>query len=432
MVTKTGLLRRNQDFRRFWFGHTASVAGTHITAVALPLLATLTLDAGAAGVAAIATATFLPNLLLSLFVGHWLELRRRRQIMVVTDIVRAVALAAVPAAYLVDLLSVPLLVVVAFVVGAASVVFELASFAYVPTLVDEEDLPAANQATQGSTTAAQVAGPGLAGGLAQLVGPAMAVALDAVSYVLSAFGVAGARRPEPAPPPVEGRRGILEGLRAVAVNPFLRSLATYAAVYNGAFQILTVNLVVFAVTDRGLNAGMFGLALSAAGAGAFVGTMLALRLTRGIGYGRGFIVGMALSCGFPLLIPVLPGDGGVLAFGLAAIQFVSGIGLGIANVLSVTLRQIVVPRGSLARTNAGYRLLIYGVLPLGSAAGGFIGQAAGSRVGVAAGAVGLALSGLPMLTRRMRTMKSPYDVRPPAPPTASAPVSDSVPTKVTP
>jgi len=424
-VTRSGLLFRNRDFRRFWAGHTISVAGTHVTAVALPLLASLTLNAGAAGVAAIATASYLPNLLLPLFVGHWLEKRRRRHVMIAADLIRATVLVAVPAAHFAGALSVPLLAAVAFTVGAASVVFEIGSFAYVPTLVADEDLAAANRATQGSTTAAQVTGPGLAGGLAQFVGPAAAVALDAVSYLASAAGVAGARRPEPAPPREESRTGILEGLRAVAGNPFLRALTSHAMIYNGTSQILTVNLVVFAVTDRGLSAGLFGLALSAAGAGGFLGTMLALRLIDLLGYGRAFAAALTLSTGTPLLIAILPGTGATLAAALALIQFISGIGLGAANVLSVTLRQIVAPRGSLARTNGGYRLLIYGVLPLGSAIGGVIGQTAGSRAGVAVGTMGLAASALPMLTPRMRSLRTPQDAKPPAPRSSPQPAPEA-------
>lgn len=335
MVTTPGLLRRNRDFRRFWVGHTISVTGTHVTAVALPLLATLTLDVGAAGVAAVATASYLPNLLLPLLVGHWLERRRRRRVLVVADLVRAGVLLAVPAAHLAGVLSVPFLVAVAFVVGAASVVFEIGGFAYLPTLVDEADLAMANRATQGSSTAAQVAGPGLAGGLAQLVGPAVAVVVDAVSYLASALGVAGA----------------------------------------------------------------------------FVGTLLALRLADRLGYGRAFVAAVAVSTVTPLLLAVLPWHGAALAAALAAVQFVSGIGLGSANVLSVTLRQIVAPRGSLARTNGGYRLLIFGVLPLGSLVGGVIGQTAGSHTGVAIGSVGLAVSALPILARRIRTLATPQDAR---------------------
>lgn len=413
VVTNPGLLARNRDFRRYWAGHTVSVVGTQVTAVALPLVASLTLNAGAAGVAAVATAGFLPNLLLPLLVGHWLEHRRRRRILVVADLARAAALAAVPIAHVAGALSLPLLVAVALTVGAASVVFEIGSFAYVPSLVAEADLAAANRATQGSSTAAQVGGPGLAGGLAQLLGPAPALALDAVSYLASAAGVAGARRPEPVPNRQDERTGIFAGLRAIAVNPWLRALTAHAAIYNGAAQIMVVNLVVYAVTDRRLGPGLFGLALSAAGAGAFLGTLASLRLATRFGYGRAFAGALTLSTGTPLLIAVLPGTGSTLAGTLALVQLVSGFGLGVANVLSVTLRQIVMPRGSLARSNGGYRLLTFGVLPLGSALGGVLGQTLGSRVGVAVGTAGLALSAVPMFTRRIRSLRRPDEAKPP-------------------
>ncbi|MFC0003667.1 MFS transporter [Micromonospora siamensis] len=412
MVTRSGLLARNRDFRWFWAGHTVSAVGSQVTAVALPLVASLTLDAGAAGVAAVATAGYLPNLLLPLLVGHWLERRRRRRIMVLADLVRAAALAVVPAAYLGGLLSVPLLVSVALAVGAAGVVFDIGSFAYLPSLVEPGDLAAANRAAQGSSTAAQVAGPGIAGGLAQLAGPPLAIALDAASYLASAVGVHRARRPEPAPPREEEGTGILGGLRVIAANPWLRAMTAHATVYNGAAQILTVNLVVWAVTDRQLGAGLFGLAISAAGAGAFLGTVTSLRAADRLGYGRAFAAALVLSTGTPLLIAVLPGSGMALATGLAVVQFVSGIGLGAANVLSVTLRQIVIPTGSLARSNGGYRLLIFGVLPIGAAAGGALGSTLGSRGAVAVGAAGLAVSALPMFTRRIRTLRRPEDARP--------------------
>ncbi|MEU4687324.1 MFS transporter [Actinoplanes sp. NPDC023714] len=410
---------RNRDFGFFWAGHTISALGTHVTAVALPLLATLVLGAGASGVAAVATASYLPNVLLPLLAGHWLEQRRRRPVMIGADLLRAAALATVPTAYLMGVLTVPLLVVIAFVVGALGVVFDIGGFAYVPTLVGEKDLPAANRAVQGSTTAAQVAGPGIAGLLTQVAGPALAVLVDAVSYLGSALGVAAARRPEPRPPAPEKGTGILTGLRIVAADPYLRALTAHASIYNAASQIVTVNLVVHLVTERGLSAGMFGLALTASGAGAFAGTMLALRTAARWGYGRAFAAALALSTGVPLVIAFLPGEGALLAGSLAAVQFVSGIGLGAANVLSVTLRQVIAPRGSLARTNGGYRTLIFGVLPVGSALGGVLGQALGSRAGVAIGAAGLALSSLPMLTRRMRRLKSPQTVMPLGTPSSS-------------
>lgn len=406
------VLRRNRDFRRFWLGHTISVFGGDVTLVALPLIATLVLGAGAAGVSAVATAGVLPSILLSLFAGHWLETRRRRGVMIGADVARTVALAAIPVAWLLDGLTLPLLVVLAFLSGAATVVFDIASFAYVPTMVDADDLPAANQASQGASTAARVAGPGLAGLLITLLGPVLAVIVDAVSYLVSAVGIAAARRPEPAPPRPERREGVFSGLRVVLLNPFLRAMTVHAALFNAGAQIMTVNLVVLAVSDRGLAPGWYGVALSAAGVGAFAGTLAALRLSRRLGFGRAFAASLALSTGTPLLLALIPWDGGGFGLALATVELLSGIGLGSANVLSVTLRQNVMPHGGLARSNGGYRLITYGVLPIGAALGGVLGESAGARWGVAAGTAAMAVSALPMVARRVRRLRDVRQARP--------------------
>ena len=403
------LLRREVDFRRFWLGQTISVVGTQVTAVALPIIAAIVLDAGVGAVSVILTCAFLPNVVVPLWAGAWLETRRRRPVMIVADIVRAVALALVPVAASVGVLSVPVLAGVAFVVGAAGVVFDIGSFAYVPDLVDEEDLAGANQAMQGSATAAQVAGPGLAGLLVDLAGAVAAIVIDAVSYLASALGVAAARRPEPAPPTPDPSLRITEGLRAVARHPILRALTIHAAIYNAAAQILTVNLVIYVIRTRGVEEWLYGLALSASGFGAFVGTLVARPALERFGYGRTFAFALVLSTGLPLTIALIGGDGPRFAIVLAVIQLGSGIGLGAANVLSVTLRQIVVPRGSLARTNGGYRLAIFGVIPIGSALGGIIGATFGSRTGVAVGSIGLALSAIPMLRPPVSTLQYPHD-----------------------
>ena len=404
------MVSKDRDFRRFWAGHSISAVGTQVTAVALPLTAALTLDAGAAGVSAIATATYLPSAALPLLAGHWLEGRRKRVVMIAADVLRAVALVVVPIAWALDSLSLPLLVVVGFVVGAASVVFDIASFAYLPDFVDEQDLPAANRALQGASTAAQVGGPGISGLLVQLFGPALALLVDAGSYLASALGVAGARRPEPDPAARDRATdgtGLWEGVRQIKVSPFLRSLTAHAALYNASAQILVVNLVIMAVKDRGLSAGGYGLALSAGGAGAFVGAMLGLRLAKRLGYGRAFGTSLILSTGLPLLLAFLPGHGLLYGVLLGAVQFGSGIGLGSANVLSVTIRQLLIPRATLARSNGAYRTFTFGVLPIGAALGGVLGANLGTTAAVAVGSVGMALSALPMTTRAIRTLQTP-------------------------
>ncbi|MFF0270877.1 MFS transporter [Kribbella sp. NPDC004536] len=395
------------DFKRFWAGQSVSAIGTQVTAVALPLTAALTLDAGAAGVSAIATASYLPSAALPLLAGHWLERRRKRGVMVATDVFRAAVLAVVPIAWFAGQLSLPLLVVVAFLVGAASVVFDIASFAYLPDFVPEQDLPRANRALQGSSTAAQVGGPGLSGLLVQLLGPAVALLVDAVSYLASAFGVGSARRAEPTPQATTQRPGLWEGVRQIKVSPFLRALTAHAALYNAAAQILVVNLVVLAVKERGLSAGGYGVALSAGGAGAFAGAMLGLRVAGRLGYGRAFGSALVLSTGLPLLLAFLPGRGLEYGLLLGGVQFLAGIGLGSANVLSVTIRQLLIPRATLARSNGAYRTFTFGVLPVGAAAGGVLGSTFGTTTAVAVGTIGMALSAVPMFTREVRTLETP-------------------------
>jgi MFS family permease len=405
-----GVVRREHDFRWFWAGQTVSVVGTQVTAVALPLAAALTLRAGPGAVGAIAAATYLPNVVLPLLAGHWLEHRSRRPPMVWADIVRAAALALVPVAYAGGFLSLGLLVGVAFVVGAASVVFDIASFAYVPGLVVEEDLTAANRAMQGSATAAQAGGPGVAGVLVQAFGPAVAVLVDSVSYLASVLGITRARRPEPPPAAVPATRtAFLDGVRQLLGNPFLRALAAHAATYNAFSQVLMVNLVVWLVRDRQVTVGVYGVALTAAGAGAFVGAMSVLRVIRRSGYGRTYTMALVLFTGVPLVLAALPLRGDPLGLVVGAVMAVSGIGLGAANVLSTTLRQTAVPKATLARSIGSYRLLIFGIIPLGSGLGGLVGENFGSRVGVALGTAGMALSAAPIVLGRTRRLRDPKD-----------------------
>ena len=107
------LLRRSRPFRWYWAGQSLSFLGSHVSAVALPLVAALSLGAGPAGVSAVATAAMLPNLLFSLLVGNWVEGRDHRRIMIPADLVRALLIAVIPVAWLAGVLSLPLLVVVA-------------------------------------------------------------------------------------------------------------------------------------------------------------------------------------------------------------------------------------------------------------------------------------------------------------------------------
>lgn len=405
------LLRTHPGFRWYWAGQSISSVGSQVTAMALPLVTALALDGSPRDVGFVAAASMTPYLLFSLLAGHFLERRPKRAVMIPADLAQALLLGAIPLAWWAGALSVPLLAVVAFLCGTAAMCFGVVGFSYLPDLVATEDLPAANRALQGSRTAAEVAGPGLAGLLVGALGAPVAVLVDALSYLASAIGVAAARltmqhaESEPSDDIADDEQpSVLAGMRVLFTNPHLRALTLHAAIYNLASQIFTLDLVLWAVKEQHLSTTAYGLAMGAGGVGGLIGTLTALSLAEHLGLGRAFIASLILSCGIPILVVVWAAQGLTLGVIIAAVMLTSGIGLGNANVYSLTLRQSAIPRTQLTRSAGAYTQVMYGSIPLGGALAGVLGQSLGTRYATAVGALLLACSILPMLTRHIRTL----------------------------
>lgn len=408
------LLHTHPGFRWYWFGQSISSAGSQVTTMALPLVTALALNGSPREVGFVATAAMAPYLLFSLLAGHYLASRSKRAVMIPADLVQALLLAVIPAAWWTGALSVPLVAVIAFLCGTAALCFGVVGFSYIPDLVAAEELPAANRALQGSRTVTEVAGPGLAGLLVGVLGAPVAMIVDALSYLASAAGVAAAH-------PTIPRRGrdrvtaadngdsekaasVLAGIRVLFTNSHLRALTLHAALYNLASEIFTLNLVLWAVKEQQLSTTGYGLAMGAGGIGGLLGTLTALRMSDRLGLGRAFIASLTLSCGLPVLAVLWPAHGLTLGIVLATVMLVSGIGLGNANVYSLTLRQAAIPRDQLTRSAGAYTQVMYGSIPLGGALAGVLGESLGTRLAAAVGAVLLACSILPMLTRPIRTL----------------------------
>lgn len=402
------LLRHNRSYRNYWIGQTISSAGSQVSFVAIPLLVATTMGGGPGTVGLVAAAGTLPYLLFSLVVGHALEGKNQRRTMIAADLLQALVLFGVPVAWALGQLNVAIVACAAFVAGCAALVFGVSAFSYVPELVDPTELAAANRAAQGARTVNEIGGPGVAGLLIAVVGPPIAVLIDAVSYLASALGIAGSRpRRERSVGEEEtaSQGGILSGLKILFSTPPLRALTIHASLYNAAEQIIIVNLVVWAVSERGVSASSYGLALAAAGIGGLIGTLIALRLAARLGLGKAFAVSLLLSCGFPLLLPIPTSTGVALAIIIGLVLLVRGIGEGNANIYSVTMRQRLIPKGQLTRSAGAYTQVMYGSIPIGAGIAGLVGQAFGARMGILLGAIALVLSALPMLTRRFLSIK---------------------------
>jgi MFS family permease len=395
----TGPLRANPDFLKLWAGETVSLFGSQVTTLAIPLTAALALGATPAQMGLLSAAGFAPFLLLTLFAGVWIDRRRRRPIMIGANLGRAALLLAVPLGAALGALRIELLCVVAFLAGGCQVLFELAYQSYVPSLVARDELVEANGKLQGSASAAQLAGPGLAGLLIEAVTAPFALVLDALSFLASALGIALIRAPEPPVPAADARRGLWreigEGLAIIARDPRLRALAGEATTFNLWATGLQTLFLLYATRDLGLRPGLIGLILALGGGGALLGAALAGPVAGRFGLGPALVGAYALCCCAPLLIPLASGPPRATVPLLVAAFFVQAVGVSSSQVYVLSLRQAITPPALLARMNAGYRFFVTGLIPVGALLAGALGDWLGTRAALGVCAVGVASALLP-------------------------------------
>jgi MFS family permease len=413
-------LWRNRDFVRFWTGETVSLVGTQITALALPFMAVLVLGASPAQMGLLGALGFLPFLLVTLPAGAWIDRHDRRPILIVANLGRAALLATIPLAAVLGALRMELLYVIAFAVGVLTVAFEIAYLAYVPSLVPRGRLTTANGRLLASASAAEMGGPGLAGLLISLVGAPLSLVVDAASYLVSAISLIGISRKEPSATPDKGRRRhvgaeIREGLRITFGSPLLRAVAAEAATYNALYQMIEVLIILYFTRDLGLDPTTVGLLFAVGAVGALLGSLIAGKLADRFGLGRTIVASMVLGCSAPLLLPIA---GGPLPASLAIIAgsfFLGGLGVAVSNVHVVSIRQTATPDRLLGRMNASYRMVVYGVIPIGAIVGGLLGELIGLRETLTVAAIGLLFAPLWVLRSpipRLRALPSRPDDAP--------------------
>lgn len=361
----------NRDFTLFWSGQTIGDLGTAVSAVVLPLIAVTTLDAHAFAVGALGAAAWLPWLLIGLPAGAWVDRLPYRPVMVSCDVARLVLIGSVPVAAAIGGLGLAQLYVVAFGTGVATVFFQVAYQAYLPTLVDRGDLVEGNAKLQGSQSVAAVGGPGLGGLLSQVMRAPYALAVDAASYLVSAVTLLAIRTREAPQQSTEReplRREVAEGARYVLSDPLLRVLTIAPAAGNPFFAGVEALAVLFLVRTVGVQPGVVGLLLAAGSLGSIVGAMLARRIARALGTARALWLSIACTAPAALLIP-LTENGGRLACFVVGI-FVLDAGVLVYNVTIVAWRQAYVPPQLIGRVVATMRFVLFGTIPLGGLLGG--------------------------------------------------------------
>ncbi|MBP0456870.1 MFS transporter [Streptomyces montanisoli] len=395
-------LWRVADFRNLWLSHSVSLIGTQVSVLAFPLMALLLLDASPSEVSMLSAVEFLPALLLGLPAGAWVERLPRKPVLIVSDVVRALAMATIPLAHWLDMLSMPLLFVVAFLIGLGTIFFEVAQLSYLPALVKQEDLADGNAKLEGSRSVAQLAGPSAGGFLVQIFTAPVAIAVDVVTYILSVVFLLRVRGHDAPPEPIERmtlRGEIAEGVRFVFSHPLVRPLALCAFAADLAFAAVLALQVPFASRTLHMESGAIGIALAVGSAGGLVGAALSGIAAKRFGSGPTVVASIVVFSIGAAMVPLASGT-----IGFAGGLFVVYLGVVVFNVLQITICQVMTPERLLGRMNATLRFISWGSVPLGAAVGGALVAPFGMRPVLWAAAGVCALSVLPPLLSKIRTL----------------------------
>lgn len=370
--------RLGAGYWRLWSASAVSNLADGIVKIGLPMVAIGYTDSPAL-VAGVAAAFSLPWLLFALPSGALVDRLDRRRVMLAANTLRAVLSGATALAVALDAGSIWLLYVLAFGAGTAETLHDTSAQSILPQVVPRELLPRANGRLHAvELTANQFIGPPLAGLLVAggaalaLAGPAglWAVAVAALLLMGGRFRIE--RKGDSTL-----RSDIAEGLRFLWQHRLLRTLALMVGGGNFATSATFGVLVLYAVgpdSAMGLTEPGFGIFLTTIAAGVVLGSLVAGRIERRLGRARTLgvsVVAMAAVVGAPALITD--------PFALGAVYFGGGILLAAWNVITISLRQRITPDRLLGRVNSGYRLLAWGTLPIGAAAGGLLAEVVGLR-----------------------------------------------------
>ncbi|MGC4936919.1 MFS transporter [Kribbella sp. DT2] len=366
------------DFRRLWVAYTLSAAGSAVGFGALPLIAVLVLDVSTFQVALLAALSAVAGAALALPMGDFIEQRHKRPVMIVADLVRFAVLISIPVGAALDVLTYAQLCAVGILHAAALIAFTAASGAHLKALVPAEQRTEANGRFEQTTWITLSVGPPVGGVLIGLIGATFTLALDAISFLLSAFGISRIRTPEPVPAERHGKRDLTTGWRYIWRRRGLRVLFLNSQIFGGPVMMTSPLLAVFMLRDLDMPAWQYGVVLGVPCAGGVLGAWLAPRLTRRLGLHRMLLVFGVLRAPWLLLFPLAtPGVDGLI------ILFVAETGLlfaaGAFNPSFATYRMDATEDSHMSRVFTAWSVTSRAVQPAFMAVGGVLAGLIGLR-----------------------------------------------------
>lgn len=387
-------LWHNSDFLKFWLGETLSLLGTQVTNLALPLTAIYAFNATDSQVGLLRFLQLVPFIGFSLLFGVWVDRVRRRHVMLGANVVRMVLIGLVPLLYKLDFLNMPLLMTIACSIGIASVLYDLSWMPFVPTLVkDSKHYVEANSKMAISSSTSEVAGPGLAGLLVAAVTAPIAMIADSCSYLVSVITLLLIRTEEHRPPPAAERHVLTElrdGVRWVFRDPILRWLACIGFCCNFSMITVWTMFLLYGTREVELSSAALGGIFATASVGGLIGAMISRKVLQRFPLGRVYLVAQSALLTGPSLLVLAVGPKPVLVGFFVVSFFTTYLGLGIANVIIISLRQTTTPLLMMGRMTACFRMLLYGGGALGGLTAGLLADAIGAKNALITAAIGSA------------------------------------------
>ena len=354
-------LARNRDFLSVLIGQSISSFGDSISNTAMPLLV-LALTGSGFAMGIVGVLGTLPDLIVGLPAGAFADRWDRRKMMFWADLGRALLTALIPISAWLGGPTMAVILLVTFPINALRVLWLSAYTAAVPGLVGRPQVPRASALFEAIFNIGWIAGPAMAGVLSALIGPGPTIALDAVSFVISASALLLVRRSLRAgerSEPTHIVADIREGLAFVAGHTALRWVIVFWTVTQILLAGLTSGLIFYITKDRAMGSEVVGLVLSAFSVGALSGSLLVARVApRAVG--RTMLVGQAIT-GSTLVVSV-----GAGAPVMAAAAFVAGVASAFVMVSYISLRTLLSPDALLGRVGATARTFSVGLMPVGA------------------------------------------------------------------
>lgn len=408
----TGLWQ-HRDFLKYWGANFTSQFGSGITWLAIPIIGAVLLEATAVQMGILSAAGTLPYLLFGLLAGAWVDRLRKRPVLIMADVGRALLLATIPITAVWGTITLPQLLIVSFLSGTLTLFANVAAGAYLPLLISRDSLVEGNSKLSATESLVEVSGPGVAATLVDLLSAPVAIFIDALTFLVSAFLLGSIRATEPTSEAktkqVSMRAEIRLGVRFVQHNDYLRPMLLNNVTMQLFGGMVDGILIIYLTRVVGLPATFIGVIFAVGALMGLVAASLGRRAERRFGLGRMVLIGTLLIGVGSLARPLSLGTPLVAAIILLCGQAMSGFGNTVYNIGYDSLVPQVTPDNLLGRVNATGLFFSFGALPIGALVGGVLGDWLGLRAALVVSSAGLFLAFLWVYFSILRVVSTPHE-----------------------